>query len=105
MPLNSMPAFFSEGLKATMNGGVSAEQKHSGIVAYLGKGSAFAFLANDPHLLRRQQNLDKMHQQKEDDQYVRAPRHASTYREPNSTVSSFVPSSAIHIFVGLVTCG
>ncbi len=34
------------------------------------------------HLLKRQQNLDKLRRQKEDEQYVRASRYDSTYREP-----------------------
>ena len=65
-----------------MNGDVSAEQNHSGVVAYLGEGAAFAVAEQMTHLLKRQQNLDKLRRQKEDDQYVRASRYDSTYREP-----------------------
>jgi hypothetical protein len=62
-----------------MNGDVSAKQNHSRVVAYLGEGATFAVAEQMTHLLRRQQNLDKMRRQREDDQYVRAARYDSTY--------------------------
>jgi hypothetical protein len=65
-----------------MNGDISAEQNHLGVVAYLGEGAVFAVAEQMTHLLKRQQNLDKLHKQKEDDQYVRVTRYDSTYREP-----------------------
>ncbi len=76
--------FFLRGIEGNlmMNGDVSAEQNHSGVVAYLGEGAAFAVAEQMTHLLKRQQNLDKLRRQKEDDQYVRASRYDSTYREP-----------------------
>jgi hypothetical protein len=63
-----------------MNGDVAAKQNHSGVCAYLGKGAAFAVLEQMTHLLRRQQNLDKMRRQREDDQYVRSLRYESTLK-------------------------
>jgi hypothetical protein len=69
-----------------MNGDVSAEQNHSGVVAYLGEGAAFAVAEQMTHLLKRQQNLDKLRRQKEDDQYVRASRYDSTYRDPKYAI-------------------
>ncbi len=55
-----------------MNGDVAAEQNHSGVVAYLGLGAAFAIAEQITHLLNRQKNLDKIRRQKEDDQNIRA---------------------------------
>jgi hypothetical protein len=76
--------FFLRGIEGNlmMNGDVSAEQNHSGVCAYLGEGAAFDVSEQMTHLLRRQQNLDKMRRQKEDDQYVRSLRYESTYKEP-----------------------
>jgi hypothetical protein len=65
-----------------MNGDISAGQYHSGVVASLAEGAAFAVAQQMTHLLKRQQHLDKLHQQKEECQYVRASRYDSTYREP-----------------------
>jgi hypothetical protein len=65
-----------------MNGNVAAKQNHSGVCAYLDEGVTFAVSEQMTHLLRRQQNLDKMHIQKEDDQYVRSLRYESTFKEP-----------------------
>jgi hypothetical protein len=64
--------FYLRGLKGNlkMNGDVSAEQNHSGIVAYLGEGACFAVAEQITHLLNRQKNLDKKWRQKEDNQYV-----------------------------------
>jgi hypothetical protein len=53
-----------------MNGDVSAEQNHSGVVAYLGEGACFAVAEQITHLLNRQKNLDNIRRQREDDQYV-----------------------------------
>ena len=65
-----------------MNGDVSAEQNHSGVVSYLGEGASFAVAEQVTHLLKRQQNVDKLRRQNEDSQYVRASRFNSSYREP-----------------------
>jgi hypothetical protein len=53
-----------------MNGDVLAEQNHSGVVAHLGLGAAYATTKQMTHLLGWQKNLDKIRGQKEDDQYV-----------------------------------
>jgi hypothetical protein len=65
-----------------MNGDVSAEQNHSGVVSYLGEGASFAVAEQVTHLLKRQQNNDKLRRQTEDRQYVQASRFNSSYREP-----------------------
>jgi hypothetical protein len=43
-----------------MNGDVSAEQNHAGVVTYLGEGAAYAVAEQMTHLLKWQQNLDKL---------------------------------------------
>ena len=73
-----------------MNGDVSAEQNHSGVVAYLGMGAAYAISEQMTHLLGRQKNLDKTRRQKEDDQYVTASRFSSPYREPTAASDDVV---------------
>jgi hypothetical protein len=65
-----------------MNGDVSAEQNHSGVVACLGMGAACAIAEQMTHLLGRQKNVDKTRRQKEDDQHVTASRCSSTCWEP-----------------------
>jgi hypothetical protein len=65
-----------------MNGDVSAEQNHSGVVAYLGEGACFAVAEQITHLLNRQKNLDRIRRQTEDDQFVSGLRFASSYYGP-----------------------
>ena len=57
-----------------MNGDVSAKQNHSGVVSYLGEGASFAVAEQVTHLLKQQQNNDKLRRQNEDRQYVQASR-------------------------------
>jgi hypothetical protein len=73
-----------------MNGDVSAEQNHSGVVAHLGMGAACAIAEQMTHLLGRQKNLDKTRRQKEDDQHVTASRCSSSYREPTAASDDVV---------------
>jgi hypothetical protein len=42
-----------------MNGDISAEQNHSGVVAYLGMGAVYAITEQMTRLLGRQKNLDR----------------------------------------------
>jgi hypothetical protein len=65
-----------------MNGDVSAEQNHSGVVAYLGEGACFAVAEQITHLLSRQKNIDRIRRQREDDQFVRGLRFQSPYFGP-----------------------
>ena len=65
-----------------MNGDVSAEQNHSGVVAYLGEGACYAVAEQITHLLSRQKNIDRIRRQREDDQYVRGLRFQSPYFGP-----------------------
>ena len=65
-----------------MNGDVSAEQNHSGVVAYLGEGACYAVAEQITHLLGRQKNIDRIRRQREDDQYVRGLRFQSSYFGP-----------------------
>jgi hypothetical protein len=65
-----------------LNGDVSAEQNHSGVVAYLGEGACYAVAEQITHLLSRQKNLDKIRRQREDDQYVHGLRFQSSYFGP-----------------------
>jgi hypothetical protein len=69
-----------------MNGDVSAEQNHSGVVAYLGLGAAFSIAEQITHLLNRQKNLDKIRRQKEDDQHIGATRYQSLYFVPQQKI-------------------
>jgi hypothetical protein len=63
-----------------MNGDVSLEQNHSGVVTYLGEGACFAVAEQITHLLRRQKNINKIWRQKEeDDQYIQEMRLESSY--------------------------
>ena len=73
-----------------MNGDVSAEQNHSGVVAYLGVGAAYSISEQMTHLLGRQRNLDKLRRQREDDQYVTGSRYESSYRLPNQSEDDVV---------------
>ena len=73
-----------------MNGDVSAEQNHSGVVAYLGDGACFAVAEQITHLLSQQKNIDKMQRQKEDDQYVHGLRFQSPYYGPQQQADDAV---------------
>jgi hypothetical protein len=76
--------FYLRGIEGNLmlNGDVSAEQNHSGVVAYLGEGACYAVAEQITHLLSRQKNLDKMRRQREDDQYVHGLRFQSPYFGP-----------------------
>ena len=68
-----------------MNGDVSAEQNHSGVVAYLGVGAAYSISEQMTHLLGRQRNVDKIRRQREDDQYVSGVRFESSFKTPEES--------------------
>ena len=69
-----------------MNGDVSAEQNHSGVVAYLGLGATFSIAEEITHLLNRQKNLDKIRRQKEDEINIRVGRYQSLFFLPQQTI-------------------
>ena len=89
--------FFLHGVEGNlmMNGDVLAEQNHSGVVAYLGEGASFAVAEQITHLLKRQQNIDKIRRQTEDGQYVRASRYTSSYREPKYATDDVMAKKAL----------